>query len=508
MTISTTTNSVQYNGNGVTTVFPVPFIFYDDTDLIATTTIVATGVSTVLTASDYSISGGEGATGSLTVNTPVAVGTRITIERDLPYTQGDDFLEGNTVQAETVEEAFDRNVIFAQQNAADIALALKFPNTDPAGLTTAIPSSVDRASKLLGFDASGNVTTFDDSVSSAAAAAASAAAAAASAASIALPLPIASGGSGQTSKTNAFDALSPATTKGDIIAYNGSDNVRLAVGTDGLALVADSSQATGLKYAAVASFPTVAFTDRVLTGLTMSNGTDAVNDINIAAGSCVSDDGTTVMTLTAITKQLDAAWAVGTNLGGRDAGAISDNTWHVWVINRTDTNVTDVLFSLSASAPTMPTSYTKKKCIGSIIRLSASLLGFVQLRNQFWLKTSALYTSSANPGTAAFTVTLAQIPTGANFLADLNAQVYDPNLISIASLVSDLSLTDEGPINYSGAVNSDGPTSASSGSVLGAQGGNKFVRTNTAAQVRARISASNAGTILYIRSRGWIDQRI
>lgn len=46
-------------------------------------------------------------------------------------------------------------------------------------------------------------------------------------------VPIANGGTGQTAKTAAFDALSPLTTAGDIIYRNGSNNVRLALGTAG-----------------------------------------------------------------------------------------------------------------------------------------------------------------------------------------------------------------------------------------------------------------------------------
>ena len=42
---------------------------------------------------------------------------------------------------------------------------------------------------------------------------------------------IADGGTGQSSKTAAFDALSPLSTQGDIMYHNGSDNVRLAKGT-------------------------------------------------------------------------------------------------------------------------------------------------------------------------------------------------------------------------------------------------------------------------------------
>jgi hypothetical protein len=61
---------------------------------------------------------------------------------------------------------------------------------------------------------------------------------------------IANGGTGQTTKTSAYDALSPTTTKGDIEVNNGTNNVRLAVGTDSYVLTADSTAATGIKWAA------------------------------------------------------------------------------------------------------------------------------------------------------------------------------------------------------------------------------------------------------------------
>jgi hypothetical protein len=63
-------------------------------------------------------------------------------------------------------------------------------------------------------------------------------------------LPIANGGTGQTGKTAAFDALSPTTTKGDLIANNGTNNIRIPVGTDTYVLTADSTQASGLAWAA------------------------------------------------------------------------------------------------------------------------------------------------------------------------------------------------------------------------------------------------------------------
>lgn len=49
-------------------------------------------------------------------------------------------------------------------------------------------------------------------------------------------LPIGNGGTGQASKTAAFDALSPATVTGDIIYRNLANNVRLPIGTAGQVL--------------------------------------------------------------------------------------------------------------------------------------------------------------------------------------------------------------------------------------------------------------------------------
>ena len=73
-------------------------------------------------------------------------------------------------------------------------------------------------------------------------------------------LGIANGGTGQTTKTPAFNALSPLTTKGDLIVFNASgDNTRKAIGTNGQVLTADSSDSTGVKWAApaVSAAPTI-----------------------------------------------------------------------------------------------------------------------------------------------------------------------------------------------------------------------------------------------------------
>lgn len=63
---------------------------------------------------------------------------------------------------------------------------------------------------------------------------------------LAAPVGIAKGGTGQTTQTAAFDALSPLTTKGDLITRDGSNNIRLPIGANNRVLVADSAQTSGM----------------------------------------------------------------------------------------------------------------------------------------------------------------------------------------------------------------------------------------------------------------------
>lgn len=53
--------------------------------------------------------------------------------------------------------------------------------------------------------------------------------------------PIANGGTGQATQTAGFDALSPVTTRGDLIVRNATNNVRLGIGTTGKVITSDGT---------------------------------------------------------------------------------------------------------------------------------------------------------------------------------------------------------------------------------------------------------------------------
>lgn len=112
-----------------------------------------------------------------------------------------------------------------------------------------------------------------------------------------------------------------------------------------------------------------------LFGLALTtNVVDAANDVDIAVGAAGSD--TTpyylMQLVSALTKRIDAAWAVGTNQGGLDTGSVTNATYYIWLIQRSDTLVTDALFSLSSTAPTMPANYDRKRLLGYLVRAAAT----------------------------------------------------------------------------------------------------------------------------------------
>lgn len=235
-----------------------------------------------------------------------------------------------------------------------------------------------------------------------------------------------------------------------------------------------------------------------LYGLTLTNNAgDATNDIDIAIGMATTDSTTdprTMVLATAITKRLDAAWAVGTNQGGLDTGTIANGTYHLWLIQRSDTGVVDVLFSISASAPTMPANYDRKRRIGSILRESAAIVAFKQNGDIFLRNTPTA--ERASTAAQASTLLALSVPSGIVVEPLLtNTQVQGTNG-SISTGVNSAGLT---PYTIC-------QTTLASQTDIGTVDGGVF--TDTSRQIQFVVTIGG-GTLSgnQLNSRGWIDRR-
>jgi len=108
-------------------------------------------------------------------------------------------------------------------------------------------------------------------------------------ANLSAAVPISKGGTGQTTALAAFNALSPLTTKGDLLTRNTTDNVRLPVGADFKYLRANSAQSTGLEYSDVTAIDLASLSS---TGLVKRTGSATYTTLGVQAP--LIDTGTNI----------------------------------------------------------------------------------------------------------------------------------------------------------------------------------------------------------------------
>ncbi len=165
MTISTTTIKNSYSGDGSTTAFAYTFPI-NSTSEITVIERSATGTETVKSegsgSTNYSISDNGAAGGTITMVTAPASGTTLVIRRNTALTQETDYVANDPFPAETHEDALDKALMQAQELQEQLDRSFKVSRTNTITSSEFTDSATDRASKTLGFDASGNLTTVAD----------------------------------------------------------------------------------------------------------------------------------------------------------------------------------------------------------------------------------------------------------------------------------------------------------------------------------------------------------
>lgn len=237
-------------------------------------------------------------------------------------------------------------------------------------------------------------------------------------------------------------------------------------------------------------------------GLTLSNNTtDPNNDIDIAIGSFEDDfNEQLAFTLnTALTKQLDATWAEGTNAGGLPTTLVPSvaNTWyHVFAIANAVGNV-DVGFdtsltptNLSADPAIIAGGYIYARRIGSILTDgAANILLFQQFGNRILWDTAS---SIAPALTTSYVSYALPVPPAINVTAQMDMN------INTATIAGD-------GVDIKGTYQTGGGTIV----VLAYPGtdGTGYVEmvTDTTQQVDLRRRGATAAGVYAITTIGWID---
>jgi hypothetical protein len=283
-------------------------------------------------------------------------------------------------------------------------------------------------------------------------------------------------------------------------AFNAAGNI---IGGNGSAGVVIVTEYIGIPQGSPGVLP------KQLSGLTLANdATTPATVLDIDVGSACSDDNTTMMVLSAasFTKAFtasNAGWAPGSGAGGLDsaaagAGSLAASTWyHVFLIFNPTTSTTDVLVSTSATAPTMPTSYTKKRRIGSInTNASSQIIAFSQLGDKFLWRTPVQNYSAITLPTAVTALVLS-VPLGIQTEAQITAYLNAAAAVYLTIWPSDQ--TGAGVNIPPGNITIYG---WSAGAILTQA---LSIRANTTQNVS--IQASAAVGQFSLVTQGWVDNR-
>ena len=163
MTISTTIIKNSYSGDGSAVAFTYAFKIADETFIqviVKTNTTGAESVRSIGTGStNYAVTGvGEAAGGTVTfVTAPLSTET-VVLRRSTTQTQALDLIENDNLPANSLENAFDKNLSIIQELQEQVDRSIKISRANTMTSTEFTVSATDRASKVLAFDSSGEIS--------------------------------------------------------------------------------------------------------------------------------------------------------------------------------------------------------------------------------------------------------------------------------------------------------------------------------------------------------------
>ena len=155
MTVSNIKYRMDYDGNSSTTMFPVAFYFLRDEDLLATLTKSDGTEDTLILNTDYTVQdAGVLAGGSVTVVPAPDTGEKLTITRNVAFTQLTDYIENDNFPAESHETALDKLTMEVQQLQEEVDRASKV-SIGAGGVGVGILQST--SNNLVNYDGAGNI---------------------------------------------------------------------------------------------------------------------------------------------------------------------------------------------------------------------------------------------------------------------------------------------------------------------------------------------------------------
>ena len=228
---------------------------------------------------------------------------------------------------------------------------------------------------------------------------------------------------------------------------------------------------------------------------------DTAHDILFNAGNFDFDDGSGQAVLSSnLIKQIDAAWVAGNNQGGLFSGTVATNTtYHMFVISNDDGSLVDAGFSSDINAADIPTGYTKKRRIASLVTDASS---FIRAGQYIFNKNGSYNFSYTNPVIDFFGTF-----TSTSFIGQtLSVPNIDVTVSFLAEIVSTISAGNVRELYIKSPFQSNTQIDIARSNINFSNSNYcQFVAQNSQVDVRVNIGNTNTTTL---ETLGWIDNNL
>ena len=363
MTIDISNNDprISYSvAEGVTqTSFVVPFEFFDDSDV----NVYVDDVLKVITT-DYTISGGDGSTGTVTISvTGQAGGSIVVLTRDVTIERTTDFTAGADINRAALNTQLDTLTAIAADVKDATTLALRY-NDKTVGVTTEMPNVDTLKGNVLAFnvttgapEAGPSITEVSTAQTSAINAATSATAAASSASSAA------------TSETNAATSATNAATSATNAAASetAAGASETAAATSATSAASSASSASSSASAAAAS-ETAAATSETNAASSATSAASSATSASTAATNAATSETNAASSATSASSSASSAATSATNAATSETNAATSASNAA----TSETNAASSASSASTDAASASSSATSAASSASSASTSAT----------------------------------------------------------------------------------------------------------------------------------------
>jgi len=325
MTVSSTTSRWEYTGDNSTTAFTYGNKIFVNTELEVYSDNVLQTLTTHYTVSGVGLADG----GTVTYVTAPANSVKIVIIRNVPDKQSTDYPVGGSLPSVTIEDDLDRRTIVSQQQEEKLSRAILAPSGEVQTDMT-LPVAATRASQFVAFDGNGGLTT------------AAGTSADLTPVSTFINTLLDDGTKEAAQTTLDVPSLTDANTFAEDQTFSGDIAGILPSGID-----TTLNLASGL----VVKYVTTATVDIDAGELILLDTSDRAKEFDSVN----------------LTVDITASGANGLDTGSEASGT----EYFIWVIGKADGTVA-ALLSTSATAPTMPSGYTFKGRVGTVLNNGSS----------------------------------------------------------------------------------------------------------------------------------------